>query len=47
MTGATDQWTTSGPVDTIFHAKEAEDMTAPTIAATPENNPWSAGVVQT
>jgi hypothetical protein len=39
MIGATDQRTTSGPVDTILHAKEAEDMTAPTISATPENNP--------
>ena len=31
MIGATDQRTTSGPVDTILHAKEAEDMTAPTM----------------
>ena len=36
MIGATDQRTTSGPVDTILHAKEAEDMTAPTISATPK-----------
>jgi hypothetical protein len=34
--GATDQRTTSGPAEPIPRATEAEDMTAPTISATPK-----------
>jgi hypothetical protein len=38
MIGVMDQRTTSGPADTILHAKEAKDMTELTISATPDNN---------
>ena len=37
--GASDQRTTSGPAGRQHPHRQAEDMTAPTIVAPPQNNP--------